>query len=72
MTIEEAKKAGFRSASGALYVYWHIYNGLIFVGSCDAIVLTANDFPTRAKAREALRIGNVPDSYPCCAAHCVA
>ena len=55
MTTEEAKKAGFRSASGALYVYWCIENGHIYVRSCDACALTGNDFPTRAKAREALR-----------------
>ena len=55
MTNEEAKKAGFRKASGALYVYWHIENGHIYVRSCDACALTGDDFPTRAKAREALR-----------------
>ena len=55
MTNEEAKKAGFRTASGALYVYWCIENGHIYVRSCDACALTGNDFPTRAKAREALR-----------------
>ena len=55
MTTEEAKKAGFRTASGALYVYWCIENGHIYVRSCDACALTGNDFPTRAKAREALR-----------------
>ena len=55
MTNEEAKKAGFRTASGALYVYWCIENGHIYVRSCDACALTWNDFPTRAKAREALR-----------------
>ena len=55
MTNEEAKKAGFRTASGALYVYWCIENGHIYVRSCDACALTWNDFQTRAKAREALR-----------------
>jgi hypothetical protein len=55
MTNEEAKKAGFRTASGALYVYWCIENGHIYVRSCDACALTGNDFPTRAKAREELR-----------------
>lgn len=55
MTNEEAKKAGFRHFDKNQYVYWQVAGEFIHQFHCCASSLRENDFPTRAKAREALR-----------------
>lgn len=56
MTTEEAKKAGFRPTRTALMNCWHLTKaGSIENVGVEFDNLSADDFPTRAKAREALR-----------------
>ena len=55
MTNKEAKKAGFRHFDKNQYVYWQIAGEFIHQFHCYACSLREGDFPTRAKAREALR-----------------
>jgi hypothetical protein len=55
MTTEEAKKAGFRHFDRDQYVYWQVAGEFIHQFHCYACSLREGDFPTRAKAREALR-----------------
>lgn len=56
MTTEEAKKAGFRPTRTALMNCWHLTKaGSIENVGVEFDNLSADDFPTREKAREALR-----------------
>ena len=56
MTTEEAKKAGFRPTRTALMNCWHLTKaGSIENVGVEFDNLSADDFPTRAKARDALR-----------------
>jgi hypothetical protein len=56
MTNEEAKKAGFRPTGTALMNCWHLTkSGSMQNVGVEFDNLSVDDFPTRAKAREALR-----------------